>query len=426
MLVAALAGCAQPMPPPGGPPDTAMPSLVKTEPESGAVNVRPRAVVLTFDEVIAERGGGGGGATGGMGQFVLLSPVSGETMVGWSRDQLVVRPSKGFRPDAVYTVTLLPGIADLRSNAMKQGRTIVFATGARIPDTRVSGRAFDWVKGQPITKGYVEAIRTTDSTVYVGVTDSVGGFALAHLPPGDYRVGAVLDANNNRRRDAREAWDEVTVSLTDSVRVELLAFVHDTLGPRIAQLVLKDSLSLQLTFDQPLLPTLALEPALFALVAADSSPRAVARVLTVPQADSLAKVEAARRADSLARADTSAAARARRDSVRQAPARPPARDTSARETSARETSARETSARDSTRPAPPPKPSKPSPISDVVLRLAEPLAPGTRYALRLSGVKGLLGASRPSERFFVTPAKRDSTAADSTRRQAPRRRPTPP
>lgn len=421
-LVALAAACAQPMPPPGGPPDTTVPTLVKVEPESGAVNARPRAVVLTFDEVIAERGGGSGGTGGGMASLVVLSPVSGETSVAWSRDQLYIRPSRGFRPNAVYSVTLLPGVADLRSNVIKAPRTIVFSTGPTIPDTRITGRAFDWTKGLPITKGYVEAIARSDSTVYVAITDSTGGFALQHLPPGDYLLKAVLDNNGNRRLEPREPWDARPVTLTDSVAAELLAFVHDTIGPRVQALAVQDSVTLKLTFDQPLLPEQKLEPALFRLATADSQPVVIANVFTVAVADSLAKIEAARRADSLAKADTTKKPAA--DSTRakapvpNAPTPAPARDSVAPSGAAR---ARPDSAK------PVPKPSRPSPLSEVVLRLAAPLAPASRYSLTLVKVAGLLGAFRESQRTFITAVRKDTTAAkDSTRRPAPpapRRRP---
>lgn len=415
LLALAAGACAQPMPPPGGPPDTKVPQLVKVEPESGAVNVRPRAIVLTFDEVISERSTGGG--TAGSASNVLVSPVSGETTVAWSRDQLYIRPSKGFRPNAVYTVTLLPGIADLRNNISKVSRTIVFATGSEIPDTRIRGRAFDWVKGIPVTKGYVEAIRTADSTVYIAITDSTGGFELRALPPGAYRLKGVVDNNNNRRLEPREPWAEVPLTLADTAQAELLAFVHDTLGPRVQGLAVQDSLTIKLTFDQPLLPELSLAPALFALATADSQPVPIARVLTPAVADSLAKVEAARMADSLAKADTTQRT-APRDSTAKGAA-PPAKPA----VPAAAPAGPPRGAKPDSAATPPPKPSKPSPLTELVLKLERPLAPGTRYALALVEVRGLLGASRPSTRSFITAVKRDTTAAaDSTRRAAPARR----
>jgi hypothetical protein len=397
LALAGAAGCASPMPPPGGPPDTAEPTILSVTPDSGAVNVLPRAVVFTFDEVIAERGTGPTGMAGS----VLVSPVSGETSVAWSRDQLYVRTSKGFRPNAVYTVTLVPGLADLRGNVMKVGRTVVFSTGGDIPDTRVTGIAFDWVKGTPITKGYVEAIRRADSTVYLALTDSSGRFAMRHLPQGEYTLQAVSDANSNRRLEPREPWASTTVTLQDSVAAELLAFVHDTLGPRISAFALTDSQTVRLTFDQPLLPELVLAPELFAIVgtSADSLPVPIAAVYTSAAFDSVSRLRRQQRGDSAAAPDSSP------------PVRPitPAQPSAPRDT------------------APPrARPSKASPISDVVLSLSQSLAPGTRYVVRSVGVRGLLGAQRPSERVFLTPVKRDSTAADSTRRRAPARRPARP
>ncbi len=395
------------MPPPGGPPDTEPPKLLSVTPDSGTVNVLPRAVVFTFDDVIAERGTG----PTGLAANVLVSPVSGETSVAWSRDQLYVRASKGFRPNAVYTVTLVPGLADLRGNVMTTGRTVVFSTGGDIPDTRVGGIAFDWVKGTPLTKGYVEAIRRADSTVYLALTDSSGRFAMRHLPPGEYTLQAVSDANTNRKLEPREAWASQVVTLRDTLSAELLTFVHDTLGPRISAFAITDSQTIKLTFDQPLLPEFTPRPSLFAIVraTADSTAVPLRAVLSVAAYDSLARQRKAQRADTsdaLARAERPAAA---------TPAVPlPVRA---------DTGARRGARSDSV--TPPPKPSRPSPISDLVLELAEPLTPGTRYVVRADSLPGLLGAFRKSERVFLTPAARDTTATDSTRRRAPARRPAP-
>jgi hypothetical protein len=60
-----------------------------------------------------------------------------------------------------------------------------------------------------------------------------------------------------------------------------------------------------------------------------------------------------------------------------------------------------------------PKPSKPVPVNEFVLRLAQPLAPQSAYRLGIRGIAGLLGASRPSDRAFTTPKPpaKDSTKA---------------
>ena len=117
---------------------------------------------------------------------------------------------------------------------------------------------------------------TPDSTRYVAVADSLGRFVIDHLPAGTFLVSGGVDANSNRTLDAREAFDSVrapstTTAPADSGGVELLAFVHDTVAPRIQTVTVRDSLTLRLTFDKPLAPGYALQPAAFEVVAADSS-----------------------------------------------------------------------------------------------------------------------------------------------------------
>ncbi|HET7457521.1 MAG TPA: Ig-like domain-containing protein, partial [Gemmatimonadaceae bacterium] len=258
-VVVALAqsACASQGAPPGGPPDAAPPKLVRIIPDTGAVNVKAPRAVFQFDEVVSERPSGGAPSLEAM---FVVSPRQGEPDVSWGRDVITVKPRRGFRPNTVYTITMLPGISDLRGNVRKEGATAVFSTGPTIPSTTVRGVVFDWVKSEPAARALVEAIvvppgadtsarARRDSTVYVTSSDSSGRFAFAHLPPGPYVVRGVLDANNNRALDPREAWDSVRVSLADSARVELLTFVHDTLGPRIASVSASDSVTLRVAFD---------------------------------------------------------------------------------------------------------------------------------------------------------------------------------
>ena len=259
----ALLACASQGDPPGGPPDAAAPVLIGIVPESGAVNVRPERVEFRFDEVVSERPSG---ATS-LEQMVLISPSDGLPRVDWRRRSIAVRPRRDWRANAVYTVTLLPGISDLRGNVMRTGASVIFSTGAAIPDTRIAGILYDWVAGSAARLGAVEAIALPDSIVYVARTDSAGRFALAHLPPGSYVLRAWLDANNNRDLDPREAYDSASVVLRDTASLTLFAFVHDTLPPRINTVQVVDSMTLRVELNQPLDPEQPLDTTRFRLTA---------------------------------------------------------------------------------------------------------------------------------------------------------------
>ena len=164
LLLSALAlGCANQGAPPGGPPRTKPAAILRTVPESGAVvpGFRDKAVVQ-FDEVIDEApgaiGGGGGGAITGLAQKIVLSPVAGDVKVSWHRSAIHVRPEEGWKPNRVYHLEVLPGIADLRRNVTKTGTTIVFSTGGALPGAALSGTALLWVEQRTLAQAVIRAV----------------------------------------------------------------------------------------------------------------------------------------------------------------------------------------------------------------------------------------------------------------------------
>lgn len=278
-LIAASAGyaaCASPGMPPGGPVDTAAPVLIGVAPESGSVRSSPRAVVFRFDEVVNERPPSAPSLAG----FFIISPQDGAPNVDWSRSEISVRPRRGWKANTTYTVTMLPGIADLRGNVSNTGAVVVFSTGAEIPQTRLTGRAFDWSAGTPAINALIQAV-TPDSVIYSTMADSSGAFALAHLPPGQYVLQAIMDDNRNRALDPRERFDSATIVLRDTLTTDLLTFVRDSIPPRLASATALDSVNVALNFDLPLDPAQTLSPQQFSLVGPDSAAVAVRAAVVI-------------------------------------------------------------------------------------------------------------------------------------------------
>ena len=77
-----LAACASASPPPGGPPDSEPPRLVKITPDTGAVSVRPPKVVFRFDEVVSERP---------QGAATLAGLAFSEAQIRSTMDELLAR-----------------------------------------------------------------------------------------------------------------------------------------------------------------------------------------------------------------------------------------------------------------------------------------------------------------------------------------------
>lgn len=386
LALVALGGCASLGAPPGGPERATPPVLETVTPDSGAVNVRAKSVVFTFDEVVSDRGG----QSGALDNLFLISPREGTPRVTWRRNRIEVRPRKGFRPNTAYSVTLLPGLSDLRGKTMTSGRTIVFSTGATIPVFAIHGRVFDWMGERVAPNAYIEVIRRPDSLPYVGSADSTGQFAIGPLDEGTYTVRALIDNNKNRAVDPDESWDSVSVVLKGSSPfLELLAAQRDTTAPRLLTVSVQDSLSLLASFDRPLDPAIQISASSFRVVGSDSTALRIIRVRSRAAAD------AARRAEQ----DSAAA---RRDSTTQADsARPP----------------RESIRLPSTTPLTHIKPSRPAPLRDFVISLDSltPLRVGGTYRVIGPTTRGLLsgGAARFSERTITVPA--DTSRTPTTR-----------
>jgi len=384
LVVLSFAACARALPPPGGPTDRAPPRLLSTYPDSLEVLTTFKGQVeFRFDEVVSEGGAANFGlGTGDLEKLIILSPSTRVPKIAWKRSRITVSPREGWRPNTVYRVELLPGVADLSNNRSKNGRVITFTTGAPLPTATLRGRVVDWQTQRPPPRAAVEAVHLPDSVSYRTQTDSAGYFELKPIPAGEYLVYGVLDQNNDFRRGAREPFDSARIAAGRDSVGELWAFRHDTTAVRITTAVFNDSLSVLLSFSQSLDPYQRL-PADSVEVRRlpDSTHVRVVALLTREAYDTAYAPKP--KPDTTAGAD-SAKARARADSVRA--------DSIAR---AREAAAiripgaerRRAPVQDTTGTGP--LKTKPPLFDKLYIRVAEPLKPGTNYAVQVHGLRNL-------------------------------------
>lgn len=414
-LLAAVGACAKIEPPPGGPPDSREPVLIGVSPESLAVGPRFSGPVrFQFDEVIFEGSQPSMGlGTSDLERLVLLSPTTEVPRVRWKRDAIEVEPREGWRPNRIYRIELLPGVMDLRRNRSDTSVVITLSTGAPAPADTLRGTVVDWSAGRLARLALVEALLLPDSLPYRSLTDSSGRFVLGPIPTGSYLVSAALDQNRNFRREFREAWDTVRVRSDSGGTGVLWTAVRDTVGPRLQSVSRRDSLTAELTFNQPLDPYQSLDTSNVRVFAARED-SALIRVVTLRSKalDDSLEAEQRRPADTT-QVDTTRAAG----------------DTAAAQAAAR---IQERTRGDSlerallaTRP----------PLSDrLVLRTADPLLPGARYVIEVLGIRNVNRVPADSRNLLTVPeppppppadslAPADSTPADST---APAPTPTPP
>lgn len=384
----AVSACAVMQDPPGGPPDFTAPTIVEITPDSGSVvPAFDGRLRFQFDEVIAEQSGGG------LAKLIEVSPRTTQVDVSWKRSAIEVKPSSGWRANAVYRVVLLPGIADLRNNRMEVGRTVVFSTGGDIPTTQLSGVVLDWENGRVGRQALIEAVLLPDSLVYTTRGDSVGEFVLSEVPVGSYWIVAGIDGNSNNRREPREPFDSITIQLDSIASHQFWALARDTVGPVLREVVPLDSVTMRLEFTQKLAPGRPETGAIRVFALPDTVPIAVSALFDQPMYDSLVAVEGRERAQR----DSIAAAA---DTVPEAPAPPPAQQ---RGRAAGAPQAAPDSSRAALLLA-----TRPTLRAIWVVRVSEILVPGGRYLVDATATN-MNGATADSRSVLVLPAPRDST-----------------
>lgn len=422
LTLVALAACANMTPPPGGPPDSTPPHIVVVQPESGAVLSELKGdAVIRFDELIDEMGGSGGGKGApltGLASKILLSPVAGPVAVSWHRTSIHLKPHEGWKGGRVYHLQILPGITDLRHNVMKRGATVIFSTGPAIPHAALSGTVLLWVEQRTLPEALIRAALLPDTTAYVTLADSSGGFSLTDIPAGRYRVYAIQDQNSNRQLDAREPFDSTTVTVDSSRSTVFWTFAHDTIGPRLHDAEPVDSLTFRLAFASQLDPYHVLDTTrvrLFALP--DTTPVPLRSVWTAMQFDSILARERSI-ADSLRRAqDTTLRAPVKRDT---APPPPPRQPMPARRHMPKPDTgvARVDTARIRQLLG-----LRPVPTDRWVVRAGAALTPGAKYLVRVHGATNLSGVAADGQAVLAVPVPKEQPAHRDSTRAAPPAKP---
>jgi Big-like domain-containing protein len=427
-LLPVVVACARVQAPPGGPTDLAAPRLIATLPESLAVLPEFKGdVEFRFDEVISEGASPNFGlGTGDLEKLVILSPSLAVPEVHWKRTRITVRPREGWQPNTVYRVELLPGLPDLSNNRSKEGRVVTFTTGAPLPTTTLRGRVVDWTTRRPLARGLVEAILLPDSLPYRTSADSSGRFVLGPVPAGAYLVYGVLDQNNDFRFDLREPFDSAHLAAGRDRVGELWTFRHDTTAARLSSVSVNDSLSLALTFSQSLNPYQRLPPeSVEVRLLPDSVPVPVLRILQREEYDSIYPVRRP--------VDTTAAGRARADSVRADSITRARADSLRADSLARAREAERIRIPGAQRRAEPtrdttdtgPLRTRPALFERLYVRLRDRLRPGSSYAVIVHGIQNLSGIAGTVHTELKVPETKPPADSTKVKPDTAAKRPVP-
>lgn len=213
--ILALYGCANMGQPDGGWFDETPPHVVTCIPADQSTGVNAQKITIYFDEYIK---------LDNPSEKVVVSPPQLETPeIKGAGNRIIVELSDSLKPNTTYTIDFSDAISDNNEGNPLGNYTYSFSTGQEIDTLQVAGYVLEAENLEPI-KGILvglyanlaDSAFTTEPMLRVSRTDSRGRFNIKGVAPGEYRIYALQDADNNYQF---------------SQQSEKLAFSHDIIIP---------------------------------------------------------------------------------------------------------------------------------------------------------------------------------------------------
>lgn len=228
MLVIAGGGCANIVPPAGGPRDSIPPQLVSATPPDSSKNVHPKRITLTFDEYVAQLQNT---------QDIIISPIPVKTPNIESRlKTITVRFQDSLESNTTYSINFGNTIRDVNEGNILEDFTYVFSTGNTIANSQIKGRVILAETGKVDSTLIVLLHRDlSDSAIvklrprYYTTIDGSGNFSFNNLPNENFNV-FVVPKESFRQYDSTAlfAFLNSPVKASDTSKsVTLYAYVQE-------------------------------------------------------------------------------------------------------------------------------------------------------------------------------------------------------
>lgn len=210
-LLLTIAGCANPVPPSGGPRDTTPPAIAQSRPENGAVNVERASVSITFSEYVERRA---------FTEALSVTPRFAQPLeFDWSGREVTISFPEPLRDNTTYILTLDTNLSDVRGVTLNRPVQVAFSTGPTINRGAIAGVVRTAPAGQIAEGVDVYAYLLPDTTDGAALPDSLpprpayrtqtgedGRFAFEYLREQPYYVIALRDNNRDRRPNDGEPF----------------------------------------------------------------------------------------------------------------------------------------------------------------------------------------------------------------------------
>jgi len=237
-VVVLAISCARQGNPSGGPKDYLPPEVIKSDPENGATSFDGKSVTITFNEFVT--------LDKIQEKFMISPPTTNKPQVVLKGKSVVVTIDEKLRDSTTYTLYFQDAIRDLNEANILENYQFVFSTGPYIDSLSFTGSVSDAFSLEYSENLMVVLHSNLADTApqkvipdYISRTGKMGFFTLGNLSPGNYKLYALEDINNNRKYEPGDeffAFLDTIISIVPEkhfVQREVTEHEHDSLGQEI-------------------------------------------------------------------------------------------------------------------------------------------------------------------------------------------------
>lgn len=254
-LIFFLTACAVIGPPPaGGPEDTSPPEILRMSPENKQTNFNAKKIELYFDEYIVQN-------FSAKDFIITPSTEVPPTLTVTGKKAIIDLSRVNLAPNTTYSIITGASINDNNNGNTAPSIQYVFSTGTVIDSLKIAGQsvdAFSQKSGENIKyllydAGENDSVVLRKKPIYF-TTGQSGKFTLTYLSPGNYKLLALEDKNNNLLLDVGESIgfldDNIQLEKDTVLDVRLSLFPFSGSGFSIKSLR-ADAYQLRMKFTAP-------------------------------------------------------------------------------------------------------------------------------------------------------------------------------
>lgn len=191
-------GCANIVPPMGGPRDSLPPRLLRVNPHDSATRFNGKKIVMEFDEFVQIEN---------IQENLLVSPVPKiNPLVDYKLRTVTITVKDTLQPNTTYSIDFGNALKDINEGNILKNFTYRFSTGDALDSLKLTGKVIVAETGKTDSTLIVMLHTSTDDSAvikekprYVARVDKDGNYTFNNLPGGSFALFALKDEGGQRR-----------------------------------------------------------------------------------------------------------------------------------------------------------------------------------------------------------------------------------